>query len=651
MQSTGYEREHNITASLLVHLRGDSKQRGQQLRCPMKTEITYQQLIEAATREVELGRASGPGHRGRVATLERALRTLGLNGDCAVGPEMRGRYAATERSFASTLKTEGVQARNLSNQISHLRWWRRHIVAVDKEFALQSGNPTPFQSALKSALGRFPVKRVARQTSVSHDRIFGWLKGKIPRKSSYPEVRRVERFLGLERDALIRLLGDRSSVADIHAWTEVPEIEYRKRLREATRSGIGLGDPGPQLKAEWADLIVHKTGIDTVLERSEAWRTSPHPPHRKVDWYCLDETGAYVPTAGSYWHILRYYLAYVRREMCGECDALPMDAPVTLAWFVLDDAISRYVKFKMGGAETMHQGVRVFLGYAMTLLRKGTGYVRQRNDLQLQLPLTYQMRTWDELCDKAMATCQKVVERYKDLHAPSRNPHEPIRSVLGMSSPLDAVVDMLNRMRAEMPVSGGVREASWMRDIVLMQVLASVPLRAKNLRELTWKGDGNGQLYQRSDGSWHIRVPKHFFKNFKGAARDREFDTPLPPSTWRSVTAYIRQYRPLLLRGHENQRVFITTETARKNCAWADLGKRVSDITRRFLWNCPGVGPHAFRHIVATAILRADPGNFQLAAMVLHDRADTVEARYAWTKSGDAARRVEEVLGPVLKRL
>ncbi len=59
----------------------------------------------------------------------------------------------------------------------------------------------------------------------------------------------------------------------------------------------------------------------------------------------------------------------------------------------------------------------------------------------------------------------------------------------------------------------------------------------------------------------------------------------------------------------------------------------------------------AFRHIVATAILKTDEGSVKTAALVLNDRETTVEKHYSGLRSGDGAVRMAELLAPTLAKM
>lgn len=58
----------------------------------------------------------------------------------------------------------------------------------------------------------------------------------------------------------------------------------------------------------------------------------------------------------------------------------------------------------------------------------------------------------------------------------------------------------------------------------------------------------------------------------------------------------------------------------------------------------------AFRHIVATAILKASPNDWQTAALVLHDRVETVQKHYAHLQSADGTRRLHSLFEQTFAR-
>jgi hypothetical protein len=90
--------------------------------------------------------------------------------------------------------------------------------------------------------------------------------------------------------------------------------------------------------------------------------------------------------------------------------------------------------------------------------------------------------------------------------------------------------------------------------------------------------------------------------------------------------------------GSRPELVFVSSENP--NVEWDGLDRRYAILTKRYVPGCPGVGPHAIRHIVATSII-IKTGDFLLAADTLHDKPATVEKHYAHLLAsvGDRGRR------------
>ncbi|MCL6456303.1 MAG: hypothetical protein I4O36_05840 [Ralstonia pickettii] len=137
---------------------------------------------------------------------------------------------------------------------------------------------------------------------------------------------------------------------------------------------------------------------------------------------------------------------------------------------------------------------------------------------------------------------------------PSRNPFEPLAPVIELDDPLQAVADMMQRMRLDRPIGNPLDEAIWARDILLIKLLTTNALRIRNVATLCYspqfvdgrKPDNRPALYKRTDGSWGIFVPKHMLKNRRGPAV-RHYDAPVHTSATRDLEHH-RQSRPVPAR-------------------------------------------------------------------------------------------------------
>jgi integrase len=375
---------------------------------------------------------------------------------------------------------------------------------------------------------------------------------------------------------------------------------------------------------------------------------SKSAPNQQKAWYAYVRD-QYVPTAGIAWTKVAGFLGWL--QLPRSLGGLQMDAEQaqTLAWLVRDDLIEQYLDWKIRrSGDVVHSGIEEFPRFVSGLVNSKTGYLKLTTALSNSLVL--QGMSWAEQCEQCFAGMKELKQHYEGLFKTSRDPFEPIQAVLVLPNPLDAVADMTFRMTADRPLTNGTQEAVWARDLALIRLLMSNPLRIKNLQELTWRADNSGQLYQQPDGSWHIRIDRKDFKNHQGAAKERDYHNPVDPMVWPILQQYLTIHRPRLVGGRNSDYVFVSQEPQEKDGPWTRMNRRVFTLTARYLWGCPGVGPHAFRHIVATAILKNSPNDWQTAALVLHDKVETVQKHYAHLRSADGARRMHSLFEKTFAR-
>ena len=166
--------------------------------------------------------------------------------------------------------------------------------------------------------------------------------------------------------------------------------------------------------------------------------------------------------------------------------------------------------------------------------------------------------------------------------------------------------------------------------------------------DMTYKPDGSGNLYRRGDGTWAIKFKAEDFKNHEGAAKEKDYDVPLPVGLNDEIEHYLKAVRPLF--SDASDRAFVTKKTKRKSRAkfeGADeiesgtdwLGPVFEHRTKTFIPGSPGFRPHAMRHIVATDYIKNHPGDYLTAAQILHDTIETVMAEYAHLAAADGLKR------------
>lgn len=596
--------------------------------------------------------------------LQSALRAFlaerELQMDQPVGSVLRASYYRNLRAHVQTLKEQGRPPTYISNRKSLLAQWRRCVIDFDRYCAATLKQATPFQRAILDIFENGVTKKgLARSTGIPLATLNRWSRGNTPNARSLQYVTRLEINLGFTPGTLRDLLP--VSAAPEFSPTLAP-IAFRERLRQRNIDRYAVTQPSERLKQQWAEFLQFKVSElladdesdddSQILHRSKGgrWSSTASPtarprPSNWAQWF----KGRYVATAGVAWTNTSQYLGWLilSEERGGK--GLSPDVAQHLAHFLNRYHIRAFVEWKRERAGGIaHQGLLSFLRFASSLSNPRTGYLTQRFRA-LQQDDKETEETWRAQCKRTFDSIAKLRAELSDDCQPSRNSTEPISAVLALPNPLDAVADMLVRMTAARPATGGIREAVWARDILLIKLTTSNPLRDKNLRGLTYRSDNTGHLRQDKHGTWFIFVPRRELKNHAGAAKDRDYYMPVRKEVWRDIETYLRQYRPLLAKVTTNA-VFLTERRGDQFSEDA-LGERFRVLTKRYLHGCPGVGPHAFRHIVATAILKASPNDWHAAAWALHDREETVRKHYAHLAQHDAAQWMSKAMDGPFSRM
>lgn len=617
--------------------------------------LTYHQLRAAMAAKIQAEHRSLQGLDNLNAALKSFCAEFGLRDDDVIGSELRASYYKSLAFLVDVMRKFGRTDAYIANRKSHLAAWRRLLLSSDKQVAATNGKQSPFQDALTELVSNAGSQRkLASEASISLASLRRWLSGVQPSARAITSIRRLERFFGLTEGILVELSFQKKQHHSLSNVQKAP-IAYRERQKLLSQSPYVLSDVSPQLRRQWQEFVTYKTAIRSGAKArhiSGKWRitTSERHPREEKAWYAF-VNGQYVPTAGIAWDRVASYLGWLQLPTGDGGMAMAPERAQNLAWLVRDDLIENYLNWKVARAgNIIHSGIAAFPRFVSSVVNPKTGYLTLTPEFYTTLQAELSGATWLEQCARCFNGMKELKQHYDEHVAPSRNPFEPIRSILDLANPMDAIADMLFRMNADRPLTNGTLEAVWARDMVLIKMLMSNPLRIRNLEELTWRPDNSGQLRQRADGSWHITLQRDCFKNHRGAARDRDYDNPVDPSVWPILQQYLSIHRSRLLSGRRSDYVFLSHESESGTGPWAAMHRRVFVLTKRYLWGCPGVGPQAFRHIVATAILKNSPNDWQTAALVLHDRVETVQKHYAHLRSSDGARRMHELFEKTFSR-
>lgn len=622
--------------------------------------ITFAGLIEVMAQRANADNTSAQSLSNLVSALRGFLADLNLTDDSPIGSHLRTLYYRNIAKHLDNLRVQERKSSYIANRKSMLSRWHALVVELDRAEAAKNAAPTPLQSALQELFSKgFSKTKIASDAGVSLASVRRWLAGVTPRAKAAPSLRRLEAYFGLEPGALIDL-----TPVTLHGYRarvgETPQIAYRQRLSAASKKPYALTDASAQLKEQWLEFLRYKTDKLTDLERQKSarWSVAKESSRRRSEklWFCFLGQ-EYVATASINWLHVSYFLGWLAMPREDEGAGLSAANVQSLAWLMFPRFLKSYVAWRIkqsGGA--YHAGIVSLLKFVRGLTHPRTGYLTQTPEVIATLPEEHQPKDWRQFSQAAFdwvttAMAQLSEEGLEsEENGCSRSSMEPIQAVLELPKPMEAVADMVQRMKAERPATGGEQEAIWLRDLVLIKILASNPLRAKNLKLMTYLADNSGNLYQTADGAWRLRFPRRAFKNFRGAARHRDYDMPVDKSAWYDIERYIREFRPMLKHADTCPYLFLSSNGEYAG-AWDGLNRRVAELTRRYLWRCPGVGPHVFRHIVATSILKSSPNDWQTAALVLHDKVETVEKHYAHLRTSDGGTRMLGLLESAFQRM
>jgi hypothetical protein len=331
---------------------------------------------------------------------------------------------------------------------------------------------------------------------------------------------------------------------------------------------------------------------------------------------------------------------------------------LTLAWLAILQAVKNFLDFRQFRSGAHSGATEAFINAFGSLLQPEGGWLWLHPELLDRLPEQHQRSVhaaggWESYCTDVHKELRKALaslKRSREIRK-TRDPMLPILPILNLREPLSAVNHALNLHRADLEARShsyklfSKNQAAAWRDHLLISLLARFPLRAKHWGMFTYKEDGTGYLRRHPNDGWQLVIPYADFKNVRNEA-------VFPPNapgkelilTFDQVHA-LRQLIPLLefylehawpiLAG--NGPYLFPMKTGKAMTA-LDVFTRIQNWSHEYLSQhssrgrgIKGVhafGPHAFRDIVATHIIKTT-GSLTQAANILLDSEETVKRHYA----------------------
>ena len=637
--------------------------------------LDFNQLKAALLKRIgQPGMPSRTAAANTLSALAKFLLERKLAPTDVVGSTLRLRFHVERDEHLATLRAAGRSVGYIKNRSGLLQHWHKLIRALDHEAATLDRVPTPLQLALQAALEGRKVKTTARRADIPFPTLRRWLAGTLPRPGTDHYLTRLEEACELAPKALTDLL-PYNAVNRAKSEVDGPQIDYRRRHSLLVRDHYKLRPSTAlaALRAEWQALIAYKTsttgataypssaGTLSALARLRGARAVAKDETRK-QWRLVAPdrseiltearwvdviAGQECATAKLVFNYVAAFMGWAQLSLARGGRGLSAETAQTLGLFCNEELLNGFIEWRVERSEGINSWIPSFLTFAAMLLHPTTGFLTKRPDIGACCGVA--PADWAQRCLNAHTWISdyKLMLSDSDLVRPGRDPKEAIRASLDLPMPLDHFTQAIRRLECRPPSEASGDEAVWARDLLLLALTTSNPLRALNLRRLTYRPDNTGQLRQNSAGEWRIVIERSWFKNVKGAAKHHDYDQAVDPAVWPHIRRYLKDYRKLL-GGTRPELVFVSSVDP--NRLWKGLNRRFEVLTRRYVPGCPGVGPHAMRHIVCTSIILGG-GSFQLAADTLHDREATIRKHYSHLTASNNDRGRKEVLGRTLAQM
>jgi integrase len=635
------------------------------------TPRTYADLIAYVARRADLA-LDEQQERNRASALKKFLEFHGLTSESPVGPELGGGLASALKEFVESKKEGGRKPGSVANSRSSIRRWARHWAElIESESAprfAELHEAFRYYFDLRQAKGKVSLYSLAKTVGFATP---SYLNNLVLKQLKSFEIDRIELFATLEElleapaTSLTRFARVRLESMEKKRAEKRNKTAYSQKVSELVARPYRLVQlPAPLLK-EVRDFIKFKTAIRPPggLIRNERWvvRKLGEVSTKKrttAEQASLDGK-TIAPTATFFLQQVQAFFGVMAQQGHDP-------ETFSLAWMLDPDLLDAVIEFyaeRMGAVTTSSTSL---IKSIRSLIYSKGGWLFQQPAFSSRLHKHVSMSKdeWESFCNQRRVELEAVKARFeKDrIVKPGRDPKEPIQSILEREHPISALYELVGGIEERIKVlesnPHSVRGPTLMvlqRDRLIFRIMIPQPLRVRMMKVMTWRADNSGNLYLRRDGRWAIRFKPEDFKNEKGAAKDKPYDVPLPATLSDEIEYYLKTIRPQFTP--KTDYVFVPAPTGSAISRELPLdnqgGGWLNDMIRArsaaFLSECPGFGPHAIRHIVATDYIRNNPNSYVVAADILHDKIATVMRAYAHLRAADGHRVYQEYLSDIEK--
>lgn len=627
-----------------------------------------------------------------ISSLRRLITCLGQNGadDCrwmADQREFEKGVAAckldsdgTFRSALNQLRRSACERVALANPVNTL--WESYQRAYYKY--VNTGGSAQLMSKNEFILHCFNATGISRHR-LNAQKI-------LVHGPTFERIKQLEQSLGADGELTQWLI----NMSDNNM--KIFQTKYGKRVGEATEFRYALlrRDWPPGLAREWDDLFLFRT---EPLRASIKWDLHLEEiPKKKTYLWRVRKHENSCPSADKQLRELECFFGWCllpRETLVNGEKNLWRSGPdetirkenLSLALIANTDLLDGYIKFRKahtvteaeatsGELGSFNRSCKTFIELASSLLNPLVGFIYLRKEfyfrpsetspaatnlasrvgyrfykaeLRKVVEVTDPDERWYYFCKKIRDYMERTQDQEFDPLLKTRG-GDPIAGILSLDDPMQAIVELLQRLEEAEPVVDHWRHFHRRKRLFFL-LIANCPLRILQYALMT----GNHLVKMKPIGGrpsfYQIRFTKEEFKNERYIPEwdylfdlsedltsfiDSYLQNDWPAINGRPFTAEDRVFCGHLLGEIPQNRKTLTERII------TQLMKICRETTARHLgakYSTPGFYPHAFRHIEATSIIKVT-GSYEEAALLLWDAVATVRRAYAHIKRVDQLGKV-----------
>jgi integrase len=636
---------------------------------PELAELTWGEVIKEFFVHLE---TSGKGSQVRnfKTAIKLFLESIGSTEQSVVGTELTEEFTAKIKIYIDFQIDRGRKDSTYKPRVSKIRKLKIFVEGNFKKRLQLQTIPKTFGKKLHAliiALG-LTIKafwQTLPQGLLSYNALHDWCKEKrIPSKSFWKVIGTIEKYLKVPAGTLklpkylqkgLGLSVGESNYSNkmraalskpYYIWTESLEQEYQGLFQNKTRpilpEGEERSEEGYWTKNEGGDFPTAEAAqgmLKSFMGFCALAEDCPDPYLRGAGIKPEDLSMALLADK----QLVESYLEFVKLRSGLRVRPVNESTTANLPAHMISPN-GRWEYYDKGGK--YNNGSIRFLTFVSSLLRPRFGYLNRHPEYYEKLGARKSAATWQKQCkltrNRVNIVCKDLSRMKKGKDTQNfdfgRDPKEKIQWILDLDRPLFILQEMVKEMFEDLlPESAPKLErAIQYRNFLLAALLCANPLRIIMFTYMEF----DKHLIRRSDGSWWLKFGKQYFKNRRSLNSD--YHVRVAKELWPLLDRYKREFHPILVGSTDSKYVFVRSKRGSgPSCEGGrmsqdSLSQIIHSLTELYLPGLFGFGPHAFRHIIATDIIKKDPRlGFFIASKALNDKLETVEKAYIHLKSSE----------------